>query len=327
VTPRMMRKSRLVITIFLLAFAPCPARGRIAFSGDRDNHSSKPFADNQSVSIIISQEPTKETTIGSIADTVANLHRIKANDVDVSPEARGLLTYFKHQLRDLISEIINDRNQSVPAKNLRAKIWDQLTAKGVTIGQPREHSIREYEWESKYDYGDLYDIRVSKPAGHPELLAVTTTIEIPCGRDSSFYLFHEFRSVWRLILTQEANGYSDVSGAQGLFDYRISFDSAKSFFVVTVNVNPWCTSAWQTIRYAVLRPGLRADNPHVILNGKETIYLGVDPPPYKLVVKRKSFSIRFAGEANRAQIMAGTITRDRVIRYRIHGSRPVRTPH
>jgi hypothetical protein len=317
----------LVVTIFLLAFAPCGASGCFVLPGDRDTHSSNPVSNNQSVSIINSQEPAKETNTGSIAVAVASLHHIKSSDVEVPPEARGLLTSLKHEIRDLVSEIINDNDQSVSAKNLRTRIWDQLTAKGVTIGQPREHSISEYEWESKDAYGDLFDITVSKPPGHPDLLAITTTLEIPCGRDSSLYLFQKHHSGWRLILAQEANGYSDVSGAQGLFDYRISFDSSRSFFVVTVNVNPWCTSFWQTIRYAVLRPGRLADNPHVLLNGKETIYLGDHLPPYKLVVKRKSFSIRFTGEANRAQIMAGTITRDRVIRYRIDGSRPVRISH
>jgi hypothetical protein len=319
---------RLVATIFVVAFA-ASAGGSNVVSADSPAHSSNPVVNQYSASMRSLQQPKKETDIGSIADTVASLHRINVErlDVEVPVEARGLLTYLKHQIRDLISKIINDTDRSVSDRNLRSKIWDQLTAKGVTIGQPRNHSISEYESESKYAYGDLYDIKVSTPVGHPYLLGVTTTMEIPCGRDSSLYLFEKHHSRWRLILAHEANDYSDVSGAQGLFDYRISFASSKGFFVLTANVNPWCTSAWQSIRYAVLRPGVTADNPQVIINGKETIYLGVDPPPYKLVVKRKSFSIRFAGEANRTQIMAGTITRERVIRYRIDGNRPVRIPH
>jgi hypothetical protein len=274
------------------------------------------------------QQRTKKEEAGSIADTVASLHRIAVDYTKVPLEARPLLTRLKYHIRDVISHALNDAGTK-PSTSiaLRTRIWNQLTAGGITTGQPRERSAAGTESESKYGFGDLYDVEVSKPLHHPELIAVTTTLEIPCGRDSSLYIFRKHHRDWRLILAQEANDYDLVSGAQGLFNYRISPGYSKQFFVVTVNVNPWCTSNWQSIRYSALRAGSSAYKPHVLASGEETIYLGVAPPPYKLVVTRKWFGIRFNGESSQAQIMNGITSRDHLVKYLVAGNRAVRLSH
>ena len=311
----------VIMFIFLLP-GPCSSNVRFVLSQciKWASAPNRTAPDSQS-----QQEAVNKIESGSIADTVASLHQISADDYRVPLRARPLLARLKHQIRDLISQALSAASAGqLDSVALRTRIWDQLTSRGVTIGQPREHATSDNDWQSKYGYGDLYDVEVKQPLRHPELIAVTTTLEIPCGRDSSLYVFRKSNLDWRLIIAQEANDYDLVSGAQGLFDYRISPGRFKEFFVLTVNVNPWCTSNWQSIRYSALRPGQSAYEPHVLTSGNEIIYLGVEPPPYKLVVKRKWFSIRFSGESSRSEIMSGITSRDHVLKYLIQGTRAVR---
>src|SRR5262249_7368468 len=148
-----------------------------------------------------------------------------------------------------------------------------------------------------YVYGDVYDIRIQQPEAHPDLLAVTTTIGVCCGDDTSFYLFKRENAEWRLVLAQEANDYDEIDGAQGRFTLAISPpDKQGKFFVVTANVNPWCTSNWQSLRYQVLRIGQSAYEPQILLSEKGTIYLAVDNPVYELKVQRNRFFLKFYGD-------------------------------
>lgn len=267
--------------------------------------------------------------IDTIAGTVARLHQIKAvDDGEVPSAARPLLTSLKHQLRDLISEsIIGQSNESQSPASLRRTLWDQLTARGVTIEQSRDGDGAEDFRESTHSLGDVYDIDVQRPAEHHDLITVTTTLAIPCGRDASLYVFQRKDNKWILVLAQEANDYENISGAQGLFHYAISSaDTNDNFFVVTVNVNPWCTSNWQAIRYTALRIGATAYQPWLLAAGEETIYLGVEPPIYRLEVGKKWFSISFEGNSSNADIANGINSRKHVVKYSIQEERARRVP-
>jgi hypothetical protein len=175
-----------------------------------------------------------------------------------------------------------------------------------------------------YVYGDIEEIDVRQPEGYPDLAAAVTTLGVCCGSDSSLYLFQRSESFWHLILAQEANGYEEVSGAQGSFEYRISPpDSDGRFFVVTANVNPWCTSNWQSIRYQVMRPAGFADAPQVILKEDREIYIGVDPPIFKLEADAGSFALSFTASQG---LDAGKFSRTHMVKYRIDLDRAVRIP-
>lgn len=257
----------------------------------------------------------------SLAHTVTYLQQIRANYTDVPPVARPLLTRLKHQLRDLIADKIRtDGDKSASPDSLRRTLWDQLTTNGVAIEQPKDRVADEELTESSYSLGNVFDIEVKRPAGHQNLIAVTITLAIPCGSDASLYLFEKRDQQWELVLAQEANEYENISGAQGIFGYDISpADGKDNFFVVTVNVNPWCTSNWQAIRYSVLRVGATAYQPWVLAAGEETIYLGVSPPPYRLEVAKKWFSITFEGNTSNADIANGINSRQHVLKYSIQG--------
>ena len=260
----------------------------------------------------------------SLVSTIACLHQIKTSeDFSVPLAAQPLLTRLKHQIRDLIAETINaEGNKSSSPELLRKTLWDHLATRGVTIEQSRDGDIDEGSIESGYSFGEVYDIEVQRPAGHPDLIAITTTLEIPCGRDSSLYVFQRTIQQWKLVLAQEANDYDEISGAQGLFSYAISpADTENNLFVVTANVTPWCSSNWQGIRYSVVRIGSSAYQPWLLVGAEQTIYLGVEPPPYRLEVGRKWFSITFDGDASDVEIMNGINSRKHVVKYMVDGDR------
>jgi hypothetical protein len=269
----------------------------------------------------------------SIIQTFTSLREIRTGNGDprVPPDAKLLLTTLKHQLRDLIQDTLNSQsNQQANPRRLQAEIIAVLERDGIKVEEPEELVIDENYVEPEYiqEYGNIYRIVVRRPDRHSDLLAVTTTLSIPCGTDTSLYIFRNRGGRWDLILAQESNGYDEITGAQGRFGYAISpLDSQNRFFVVTANINPWCMSNWQSIRYAVLREGENAYEPRVLLNQRHTIFRGHEPP-FSIEITNNSFTLSFdSGEAmNRGDDLSEEeARRSRVIRYIIDGEqvRPV----
>src|SRR5262249_7376806 len=125
-----------------------------------------------------------------------------------------------------------------PAPQTGQQSGQENASKTESLSQQSTHSDPGIP---DYVYGDIEDINIQEPDGHPDLVAATTTLGVCCGSDTSLYLFQRSESAWHLILAQEAEEYDEVSGAQEMFEYRISPpDSDGRFFVVTANVNPWC---------------------------------------------------------------------------------------
>ncbi|HEU4388636.1 MAG TPA: hypothetical protein VFV34_12620, partial [Blastocatellia bacterium] len=82
----------------------------------------------------------------------------------------------------------------------------------------------------------------------------------------------------------------------GLVQFGISpEDKDGESFIVVASVNPWCTSNWHSVRYAVLREGPTAHEPRVILETSRWAFLGNDPV-YSLTVGRSSFTLALFDE-------------------------------
>lgn len=232
---------------------------------------------------------------------------------DVPPAAQKFLPIFKEGLRQRITLSLNAHAASSP-EILRSLILVDLAKDGI-------EPFSSEEFENNYnpkegDFGYLVELEVRQPTHHPELLAVVTTISIPCGSDSSLDLYHRVGSAWELSMVVESNGYADVSGAQGSFQFAVSPPDAEgNWFVVTADVNPWCSSNWQSLRYKVLRPGNAANLPQPLLKEETGIYIGVDQP-YRLTVRQKGFEIRNVASQS---LDAGLLTRVHINKYEVEG--------
>lgn len=209
--------------------------------------------------------------VKSISQTIRDLRKAwqinedpsVPDDPRIRPAARILLKKLKHQLRDLILDTFNARGHRIGSpERLKSDLLAKLKRNGITAG-------------SLGGRGTIADIGIHRPDKHPNLLAVTTTLEILCGNDTSLYLAKRRGTRWELILALESNDYKEISGAQGSFEYAISPPDRKGdFFVVTVDINPWCTSFWQAIRYKVFRVGSQPYRPKRIMSRKEGVYKG-----------------------------------------------------
>lgn len=242
--------------------------------------------------------PEQDRDLFRVADTVASLHGIHVDSTDASipVAAKPLLTTLKHQLRDLIANRLSFEGRNVSTQQLQARVIVDLNRLGVIVTEPACVIIDQNYVDNGYDYGDIYDITMKRPHDCFDLIAVTTTVGVLCGQDSSLYLFKYEDRNWKLILASEANDYDLISGAQGNFEFGVSWpDRTNKFFVVTASVNPWCTSNWQAITYRVLRPGPSPYETCELLSRKNIIWL-IDEPPYRLDVRDTGFTLSFHDE-------------------------------
>lgn len=223
------------------------------------------------------------------------------DDPRIRPAARTLLKKLKHQLRDLLLDTINAQDHRIRSpERLKSNLLAKLKKSSIPVGG--------------YEIGDITGISIQRPERHPNLLAFTTTLGILCGNDTSLYLAKRRGTRWELILALEANDYKEINGAQGSFEYAILPPDLKGdFFVVTVDINPWCTSFWQAIRYKVFRVGSKPYRPKRIMSRKETVYEGNDLV-YRLSTESKGFTLSFTGET-----FASGTTRQHVARYAVVG--------
>jgi hypothetical protein len=225
---------------------------------------------------------------------------------DVPPAARALMAEAKAGLRDLASSLLRDQpaGAKTTAVYLGAVLHNSLDSAGA------------FE-ECHSQYGTLLPPEVTAPAG--DLVAVLVVLAIPCGQDASLFLFRYESGRWQLVLDRERNDYEQVSGGAGAFEFRVSEpDAGGSYLVISADINPWCTSNWQSLRYDVVRINRGWRDPEPIADGVEYIFLEDE---IGLEVTSDSFSLSFVG----GSIDPARVTRDYQRHYRVEaGNRVVR---
>ncbi|HKA18352.1 MAG TPA: hypothetical protein VKN18_08545 [Blastocatellia bacterium] len=239
-----------------------------------------------------------EFRLGEVAHTVTKLRRVHTTSTDtmIPSTAKSLLKTLKHQLIELIANRLYSENADASVQQLQAILIENLRRVGVIVTEPICEVINQQNVDLGYDYGAVYDITIKRPQSCSDLLTVTTTLGVPCGSDTSLYIFKYENNDWRLKVSCEVNDYADISGVQGRFAYGISWPREDGqFFIVTASVNPWCSSNWQAITYRALRPGGTPEKPQVLLSKTQTIWLG-DEPAYRLDVHNQSFTLSFHDE-------------------------------
>jgi len=267
-----------------------------------------------------------EQAVPDIAGTVKALRQVKlsGDDTTVPVEIRPLLTKLKHQLRDLITLTLNSPvSKSESLEDVKKTLVAEFEKQGITPDKPDMVEVWPDKIDPSYTYGDIQQVAVRRVDGRPDLIAATTRIGVCCGSDTSLYIYQKTQGAWKLLMAQEATGYKEVNGAQGSFGYAVSPSStADPFFVVTKNVNPWCTSNWQSIRYHVLRPGTVPYEPKVLLDRTETIYLGSFSEG-TIDIQPTDFTIRFEGGQT---LDSGVLVRTHVVSYQVQGNEVRRVP-
>jgi hypothetical protein len=258
------------------------------------------------------------------AQTQAALRSFKTDSMDdfIPDGAVPLLTSLKHQLRDVVLNVLNTGSpERVSPEMVQAMALSNLSSQGAKVELPDCEGVVQPTDEHEYAYGDIYEVTVRQPTSDPDLLVITTTLGVCCGDDTSLYLVRRQGQRWAIVIAEEADGYTEVSGAAGYFQYYVAEpDTEGLFYLVTAHVTPWCTSNWQELRYQVERPGLEPSHPNVILTGRESVFLG-DETAFALSGGPYGFSLKFRGEHS---LDSGIMIRDHIMKYQTEGNQLTR---
>jgi hypothetical protein len=239
---------------------------------------------------------------------------------DVPPLAQKLLPQMKSELRTLFWRTLNE-HAAVSPDSLRAFLLADLKSAGLEV-------FAERQFENNYnpdaaEFGKINDVRIRQPAKHPDLLVIDVSLSVPCGDDHSLTVFQRADGPWEPLLIADANGYEEVSGAQGSLEYAISpADGAGNWFLVTAGITPWCSSNWQGLHYRVLRPGASPETPRVLLKEERGVHIGVDEP-FRLKITSRGFEIHNVGSQG---LDSSLLTRVHVQKYQVTGDKVTRVP-
>jgi hypothetical protein len=229
-------------------------------------------------------------------------------ETDIPPAVARDLTALKHALRDLIVEIAAAPGAAAaPPSMLTARVIARLAREDVPVGDDCDC------------YGAITRIELWRPPEYPAWLIATTTLSIPYGGDTSVYLFETAGSSWKHVLSQEANGYSDIAGAQGSLKLQVSpAPAGEEPYLVTTDVPPWPTSMWQVLRLKILRIGKSPGSPRVLAD--RTLEYALDEDSY-LLLRASGFELIWLG---------GTVNRElagfrgvHYLRYAVSANRAV----
>lgn len=235
------------------------------------------------------------TTLGALRGVDVPDHPPNPNPTDTPPAARALVANVKADLRDLAVALLRAQPAQT-AKELQQAMTDALTHAGAF-----QHC------ESLYG-----NLEPPKVANHgDDLLAVVTTLDIACGDDTAFFVFRRERGVWTLVLDRENNDYETVAGAAGSFQYSISPPDARGArLVLTADINPWCSSSWQSLRWELRRLNPSWRMPEEIVSGEEGIYIQGE---VKLETTADTFGLEYVGSS----ICPAHVSRDYHRYYRV----------
>ncbi len=227
---------------------------------------------------------------------------VKDMDTDVPVGGQAAITTMKTRLAALADAY---EACASPGQDPQAAARDlTLLAGGPGIGDDNR-------------YGRGLSFAVKRWGAKQDLIGIVAEIEIQCGADASLFLFSQGPDGWAPVLRWQAPPYAEVSGGFESFDYAVSPpDRQGRWFVAAKSIKPWCSSAWSSIRYAILRPGPSPSAPKVLLSRQDEIWYGGDDTG-TLKVGAADVDLRF----HASSIDSGVHNRLWIRRFAIEGDR------
>lgn len=253
-------------------------------------------------------------------------HDLAAQPIDdptvVTPAIGRDLEALKDQLQALVAE----RLACAPTDPAAAKPSLQAQLQALVPDRPDPPATPDRDPALDADpvsstYAHLVEFHVDVEVGEHPRIVVITDLLIQCGRDALLAVFEPGGEGWRERLRWRAPPYASIAAAHG--DLRVALSPVAAdgrWHAVAAVVAPWCSSAWSTLHYVVLRPGPTPDAPAVLLDRSHSIWL--DPDDDVPVASADGVELRFRA----ASIDLGVHNRVFVHRYRFEGERLARVP-
>jgi hypothetical protein len=226
--------------------------------------------------------------LARLAETATQLAAIPASTDRDDPEAEAyaippaaaeLHRRFKDHFGEYVEAWLAANGSAGRTGKLRAGLWTSLRESGV-----------DKEADDRHWFGRVSSVQVTRPPGHPHLLAVTLELSLGVSTDTALYLFEtegrhvrhllDWSSEQALALDDSTRGESALPGAEhgfDHFDYRIApRDKDGGFFLVVGWAAPRNVSNWGWVQWVILRPGPAADRPAVLTHGSDSAYYCFD---------------------------------------------------
>jgi TonB family protein len=191
------------------------------------------------------------------------------------------MTALKGELRALISETVEAQvNSELTPNAFSEQLIKRIEDQDVPVG------------DTFSGYGSIQTIEFQRAKEYPDWLIAKTALSIPYGGDISLYVFQRRNSRWKRVMTVEANGYKQISDAQGFMEYRVLRTSSGAPYLITTEISPAAASMWQRLRLRILRPGSRPEVPHVVVR-KDLAYC-LDQDHY-FSMRKNGFGLIYLG--------------------------------
>jgi hypothetical protein len=210
-----------------------------------------------------------QAATGVPADLRATL--VSLREHAASSESRGAtpqLTVAKHQLRDWIETNLAAFGERGDASALAPDLNQALINEKLVCAfddAPGGLKCPEEIW-----LGFLEPVRIRREG---QYLVVTTSVGIECGFDESVYLYECPGGVCHRRWENEQVDYApERYHPQNIESFQIAGSDEKGgLLVMTLGIQPWCSSNWRNVYYRLSRAGAQTNQ--LLLDGSEVAFV------------------------------------------------------
>ena len=247
----------------------------------------------------------------------AALQRVSA-EASQHAETRGAspeLTTVKHQLRDWIesrlAKLTGDSDE-MEKTEVVAELNAALKQAHLLCATEPECSTND-----RTRLGFLGDIKIDLRQ-RDSFLVLQTAVGVECGYDESAYVYRWREGKWKWIWQSEQNHYTkDEYTVQTLHAVLLSPSLREGApLILTLGSEPWCSSNLHSVYYRLWRTYADDYTPKLLLDGKETAYIGIHDIPIQGSVGREDALIEFTALSKDIQVF----NRPAVRHYAVHGN-------
>ncbi len=264
-----------------------------------------------------------ERQLGQRAAAIATLRsELAAERIDDPTVVSAAVGRTLEALKDQLQALVAERVACAPADpvTVNADLLDALQER-VPEQLAVAATARDVADERASAYGREIEFQVAVEAGPRPRITVTADIGIQCGRDSLLAVFEAGSDGWHERLRWRAPPYASIADAHGGLQVRLSPVAADGRWHAAASViAPWCSSAWSTLHYVALRPGVNPDAPEKLVERRHPIWQDPDDDAPRVSADGVEFRFR-AGS-----IDLGVHNRAFIHRYQFDGERLVRVP-
>ena len=256
--------------------------------GDYEPLSGQTFPTDSVFSLVSTASQMAMSRGEPLPDVAAELRAVQDDDwtSDVIPvEARQLMPALRRELAARVQRSLNampDAPIGQVEAYVRADVDAALRA-GISDA-------------AAGPYGNSVDVQLRMVPGATDLAIAAVQIGIKCGGDTSLHVFKRSVGWWSPVVTLASRPSASIGVAWGSLEYAAESDGHGGFILAVADVNPWCSSNWQSLRYRVYRGSGSPFGVRQLFGDRRTIYLGVDDPIFTMELRGRRLELRFHGD-------------------------------